>query len=957
MAKIVLSEAGSIREVVLNDQAVIGRGADCDLVISEPKASRKHCNLTRHGDSWVITDLKSSNGTNLNGKRVETDEIINQGDRIVIGVTDIVFQSIDEPDPDHLEPGAFIGGYILQKEITRLSTGIVFEALQLSLKRKVTLHIVASKLANDRAFAKRFIADAKQAAKYNHTAIAAPIDVGAYQGVLYVARPEASRGTLEQVVAEKGAFTESAAIKIIRSLIDGVSVLHRQKQYHFNICPSSVFVSDDGEPKLAEIEFAAARVLPDTQSAKGRFADIPLSDPGFVAPEAVTADATMGAQSDAYSIACLLYFLTTGVRPFGEGTYDKILSRNMKDKRPDPERSNNSLAPSLVKFIKTGMAIDPAERFATIDAMAADMDALKARIGKTGPQRASISSEPSGSTPVDAQTVSSNAGRGFYYLLLLGNILLVAAAVIASGLLWLPDNAFIEKLNVRYMPFRPPETVETPRVRPTENTPVVNGHVMPEPIPTPTPPVVDPPNHTTQPPVNEPDNTVKASVETALAAAQAMIAESDLVGARRTLKTFIQRNEKRTEYANEIISVKRLHDEVNERINTICRDSWRSAKMYSEAKRWPDARAAAMKAIAVDPSNHYAIECAQTLAQNDAATESKFRSSETQIHKFLRAGEFDRASTTIRTALNDDRLDGTQWGTALKTLDALVMSSKRAYDLMIARFEPFYNNQTKKVSLSFGGRARDVVAIRGFEVRFNWGQPVQFKDFPIDAFQQMLTRLGIKEPPELIDASALMAAAENTNAAVAMLSGLIQNPAVSSDAARMLKRISRDSSVNFYDFSSVLDLQDWDVLSGNWEMRDDRWTSRAKTGGAIRWNSPPLACDGLKIALAFSGETGAPSAGVRLGDDARYVQITYDGSDILVVALLDDGKQQLLPVHQPSAGRSKRLEISVASGGLSFSFDGAQKRLPLNGLATLSGNLDIIVERAGVTIENVLILK
>ena len=154
----------------------------------------------------------------LNGKIIGSDEIISHGDRIEIGVTDILFQSEDAPDPDRLAPGAFIGGYLLKKPVAQLTTGAVFEAVQLSMKRATTLQAVAPKLANDRAFAKRFLNDAKQAGKINHPAIAAPIDVGTYQGTLYVVRPDAGKGTLEQIVTANGPLPDAQALSIVRAL-------------------------------------------------------------------------------------------------------------------------------------------------------------------------------------------------------------------------------------------------------------------------------------------------------------------------------------------------------------------------------------------------------------------------------------------------------------------------------------------------------------------------------------------------------------------------------------------------------------------------------------------------------------------------------------------------------------------------------------------------------------------
>ena len=52
------------------DSIVIGRGIDCDLVIRDAKASRRHCQLTRTEDGFRLEDLGSRNGTYVNGERI-----------------------------------------------------------------------------------------------------------------------------------------------------------------------------------------------------------------------------------------------------------------------------------------------------------------------------------------------------------------------------------------------------------------------------------------------------------------------------------------------------------------------------------------------------------------------------------------------------------------------------------------------------------------------------------------------------------------------------------------------------------------------------------------------------------------------------------------------------------------------------------------------------------------------
>ena len=63
---------------------VIGRDPDCDLVVSDPTVSRRHAELRRVADHWVLADLDSSNGTRVNGWRVKRADV-DVGDEVMLG--------------------------------------------------------------------------------------------------------------------------------------------------------------------------------------------------------------------------------------------------------------------------------------------------------------------------------------------------------------------------------------------------------------------------------------------------------------------------------------------------------------------------------------------------------------------------------------------------------------------------------------------------------------------------------------------------------------------------------------------------------------------------------------------------------------------------------------------------------------------------------------------------------
>jgi hypothetical protein len=91
-ASVVVRGDGGERMVALSsDTVTIGRLADCDVVLKDKGASRKHAQLKQRDGTWTLTDLGSTNGTRLNGQTVQSHEL-SDGDTITIGTTVIEFR-------------------------------------------------------------------------------------------------------------------------------------------------------------------------------------------------------------------------------------------------------------------------------------------------------------------------------------------------------------------------------------------------------------------------------------------------------------------------------------------------------------------------------------------------------------------------------------------------------------------------------------------------------------------------------------------------------------------------------------------------------------------------------------------------------------------------------------------------------------------------------------------------
>jgi hypothetical protein len=89
--EIVTLTVGGKRREVTSRRVVIGRSKDCDVQLADPNASRRHAELRQEGSAYWLIDLDSTNGSNVNGRRVARSKL-ESGDVITIGSTELLFE-------------------------------------------------------------------------------------------------------------------------------------------------------------------------------------------------------------------------------------------------------------------------------------------------------------------------------------------------------------------------------------------------------------------------------------------------------------------------------------------------------------------------------------------------------------------------------------------------------------------------------------------------------------------------------------------------------------------------------------------------------------------------------------------------------------------------------------------------------------------------------------------------
>jgi len=287
------------------------------------------------------------------------------------------------PRPDRIvggiEPNITIGDFRIENRLGSGGMGTVYQALQLSLNRRVALKVLPPGLAVSTEAVKRFHREARAAAKLHHTNIVAIYAEGEEKGTCYYAmemiegrsldlviedlRDAKARGTGPQspTAGEKidedharktasqtstqltaGGATQTyfdAAARLIADVADALDYAHKKGIIHRDVKPSNLILANDG--RLSLMDFGVARMLESRRiTLTGSF----VGTPHYMSPEQISAAPGMlDHRTDIYSLGVTLYELLTLELPFSGDNREQIIARIPRKEPRRPRQINDRI--------------------------------------------------------------------------------------------------------------------------------------------------------------------------------------------------------------------------------------------------------------------------------------------------------------------------------------------------------------------------------------------------------------------------------------------------------------------------------------------------------------------------------------------------------------------------------------------------------------------------------------
>jgi len=262
--------------------------------------------------------------------------------------------------------GDVLGGCRLERMAARGGMGVVYEATQLALGRRVAVKVISPQLADDPEFRERFVREAQVAASVHHPNIVDVYDAGEQDGVLYLVMRFVDGVDLRTVLRAEQRLAPERAVRIVTDVAGALDAAHRAGLIHRDVTPSNILLSGEGADERAALtDFGLVKHV-DTQGATrtGTW----FGTLAFVAPEALRDDPVDG-RSDVYALGCLLHRMLTGSVPFARESDAATITAHLHDAPPRPSEARG-VDPAFDAVIARALAKEPADRFATAGALA-----------------------------------------------------------------------------------------------------------------------------------------------------------------------------------------------------------------------------------------------------------------------------------------------------------------------------------------------------------------------------------------------------------------------------------------------------------------------------------------------------------------------------------------------------------------------------------------------------------
>ncbi|MBI3723180.1 serine/threonine protein kinase, partial [bacterium] len=273
--------------------------------------------------------------------------------------------------PEELVGAVVDGHYRIVAKLGEGGMGVVFDAFDLNLERRVAMKVIQANLRENPSFVERFRREAKIVAQLKHPNLLECYDFGVDEtlGALYMILPLLEGTSLDKVLKDGGALAPARAIGIARQMLGALECAHERCIIHRDIKPANIFLEQTANGEQVKLlDFGLAHDEIASMFAKSGAAltntGTLLGTPAYMSPEQIAVKG-ITALSDVYAAGCVVYEMLTGRPVFGGESIGDIVAKQLRDAPPVDPLRDQLIPGEIERVVLKALAKKPADRHAS----------------------------------------------------------------------------------------------------------------------------------------------------------------------------------------------------------------------------------------------------------------------------------------------------------------------------------------------------------------------------------------------------------------------------------------------------------------------------------------------------------------------------------------------------------------------------------------------------------------
>jgi eukaryotic-like serine/threonine-protein kinase len=279
--------------------------------------------------------------------------------------------------------GQQIAHYRIARKLGGGGMGVVYEAEDTKLGRRVALKFLPAETDRDVSALQRFLREARAASALNHPGICTIHAIEEFDGRTFIAMELLEGEGLDRTLAT-GSVPVPRTIEIAIQLADALDAAHKKGIVHRDIKPANIFVTERGTVKI--LDFGLAKLLKDVDDAGGEtIGDMTnmLTSPGmavgtiaYMSPEQARGEELDG-RSDLFSLGAVQYQMLTGKQPFPGSTSAVVFDNILHNAPVAPVTLNPSVPAEFERILNKALEKDRDFRYQVAAELRSDLKRLQ----------------------------------------------------------------------------------------------------------------------------------------------------------------------------------------------------------------------------------------------------------------------------------------------------------------------------------------------------------------------------------------------------------------------------------------------------------------------------------------------------------------------------------------------------------------------------------------------------